>query len=572
MAQHRKPRADLTTLVMHWLMVALVVVSLATGATVAGDRPDTVAGVWARWLTIWPEGAVMQWHLVAGAVLASALAAYLAYLIKSGQWRRLLSGIRRAGGHKRWWANLTSTLSIVLLLVLSITGLMLYAGVLAATVLPIHAVAAIAFVVLTLAHVVMHTVAGRFWAMWRARWQRLALGVATTAALAVVGLGLWFWQANTHEQLTIAHRAATVSLDGQADEAVWWEVPPVHIQTAHGANFDGGGTAVTVRGFHDSESVYLLLQWPDTTASDVHLPLERTANGWRLVTEGVVKDDETGYYEDKMAVACADKPQLATAFTHHGKDLVAGPHRPVTRGLHYTTDGSLIDLWHWKSVRTGSQLPGRLDDNHFGEAIPSLFTGHRYTGGYQKDWGGSGYRLNVCLRDDPDCQAVLARVATLNEYWPVPGSARQRLQQCLNNPANCENRLIPILLPRDLSAVEPETGVGVDSGAGALTPATGQIWSEAAEQDVPIGTRVPGVVIDGRLGYGRADVRAAGHWKDGQWTLEIQRALDTFDEKDITLAPGTGDKYLWVAPFDSSQTRHAHHIRPVRVQIEPQRP
>jgi len=89
--------------------------------------------------------------------------------------------------------------------------------------------------------------------------------------------------------------------------------------------------------------------------------LERTATGWRLVTDGVINDDETGYYEDKMAVAWADKPQLATAFTHHGQDLVSGPHRPVTRGLHYTTDGSLIDLWHWKSVRTGMQLPGRLD-------------------------------------------------------------------------------------------------------------------------------------------------------------------------------------------------------------------
>jgi hypothetical protein len=326
---------------------------------------------------------------------------------------------------------------------------------------------------------------------------------------------------------------------------------------------------VTVRGFHDGDSVYLLLQWPDATASDVHLPLERTASGWRLVTDGVVDDDETGYYEDKMAVAWADTPQLATAFTHHGKDLVTGPHRPVTRGLHYTTDGSLIDLWHWKSVRTGWQLPGRLDDNHFGEPIESLFTGHRYTGGYQKDWGGSGYRLNVCLRDDPDCQAVLARVAKHNEYWPVPGSARQRLQQCLDNPDQCEDRLIPILLPTDISAVEPETGVRMDSGAGALTPATGQIWSETAEQQVPVGTRVPGVVIDGRLGQGRADVRAAGHWQDGQWTLEIQRALDTFDDKDITLAPGTGDKYLWVALFDSSQTRHAHHIRPVRVRIEP---
>jgi len=572
MSNLSKPRADLTTLVLHWAMVVLVMVSLASGATVASDREYTVAGVWARWLAIWPEGAVMQWHLVSGAVLIVLVAAYLAYLFGSGQWRKFVARASQSGGRKRWGANLTSSLSIVLLLVLSVTGLMLYTGVLAAMVLPIHAVAATLLIVLTLVHVVMHTVVGRFWAMWRASWQRLALGVLSTASLTLTGAGLWWWQANTHERLTIAHHEATVSLDGQADEAVWQSVQPVKIQTAHGANFDGSGTAVTVRGFHDGESVYLLLQWPDATASDVHLPLERTATGWRLVTDGVINDDETGYYEDKMAVAWADKPQLATAFTHHGQDLVSGPHRPVTRGLHYTTDGSLIDLWHWKSVRTGMQLPGRLDDNHFGEPIASLFAGHRYTGGYQTDWGGGGYRLNVCLRDDPDCQAVLARIAKHNEYWPVPGSARQRLQQCLDRPVGCEDRLIPVLLPKNFSIIEPETGVDMDSGAGALTPATAQVWSETAEQQVPLGTRVPGVVIDGRLGQGRADVRAAGHWQDGQWTLEIQRALDTFDEKDVKLMPGRGDKFMWVAPFDSSQTRHAHHIRPVRVRIEPVSP
>jgi len=47
-------------------------------------------------------------------------------------------------------------------------------------------------------------------------------------------------------------------------------------------------------------------------------------------------------------------------------------------------------------------------DNHFGEPIASLFAGHRYTGGYQTDWGGGGYRLNV----------VCVTTLTVRRYWP----------------------------------------------------------------------------------------------------------------------------------------------------------
>ena len=207
-------------------------------------------------------------------------------------------------------------------------------------------------------------------------------------------------------------------------------------------------------------------------------------------------------------------------------------------------------------MRTGQQVPARLDDNHIGSPVRSVFAGHRYTGGYQPDWGPGGYALNVCLRDDPDCMAVLERIERTGEYESVPGSARQRLQQCFALPDTCESRLIPMLLPKRES-----------DGSGMLTPTSGDVWSEARERRIESGELVPGVVIDGRLDLGRGDVRAASSWRDGVWTLEIQRALTTRDDKDVNLSPGLGPRYLWVAPFDAAQTRHSHHIKPIQVVV-----
>lgn len=566
MVVKHKPRADLAVIVLHWLVVAAVVISLATGATLARDRDQTMASLWALYGDIWPQGAVVKWHLMAGWLITGLVLAYLAYISRRKQWRRLLGSCSSevgkadvgASGAVRRLTNWSSILLLLALVGLAISGTGLFLGTASSQVLlQWHATLATALLALTSLHVLLQIVAGRFWALLRIRWQRLALGLtsATVATVAVAGTGWWLLGAQ--QSLRIAHHEASINLDGVMDEDVWVSLEPVSIATSHGAGFDRGQTEVTVRGFHDGMSVYVLVQWRDPTRSQLHLPLERTAHGWRSLGAGIKVDDETEFYEDKLAMVWSDSPQLASAFTHHGQDLVMGPHRPVTRGLHYTTDGSVLDLWHWKSIRTGQQLPARLDDNHIGPLVPSVFAGHRYTGGYQPDWGAAGYSLNVCLRDDPDCMAVLKRVRETGEYEPVPGSARQRLQHCLSSPTDCESRLIPILLPE-----EPGDGQGM------LTPATANIWSEAGEEALAPGSRVPGVLIDGRLGSDRGDVRAAGRWRDGVWTLEIQRALTTLDDKDISLMPGLGPRYLWVAPFDGSQTRHAHHLRPVRVDVK----
>ena len=94
----------------------------------------------------------------------------------------------------------------------------------------------------------------------------------------------------------------------------------------------------------------------------------------------------------------------------------------MASGLHYTEDGSLLDVWHWKSVRTGPL--GQIDDNFFGPPLaPPESAGARYTAGYSKDpKTGGGFTMNwesfdpdgVVPRWLPKDPAVLARMGEID--------------------------------------------------------------------------------------------------------------------------------------------------------------
>jgi hypothetical protein len=44
----------------------------------------------------------------------------------------------------------------------------------------------------------------------------------------------------------------------------------------------------------------------------------------------------------------------------------------------------------------------------------------------------------------------------------------------------------------------------------------------------------------------------------------LSRALDTGSDKDVPIQDGV---LVWVAVFDHTQTRHAYHLRPLRVRL-----
>jgi hypothetical protein len=291
---------------------------------------------------------------------------------------------------------------------------------------------------------------------------------------------------------------------------------------------------VRVRAVHDGDHAYLLFEWPDATRSQKHLPLQKTEEGWRVLQYDYARQDENVFYEDKFAVMLSRDSHLAALNTSHlGPQPLAGrPGGPNGRGLHDTTDDTLVDVWHWKSVRTGPL--GQIDDDHFGPPMaPPEDPSVRYTAGYTQDPKTSGgYTMNWKSFSD----------GVVEPRWlpRSPEELQARMGAIDLDPAASDAGLW--WMPRDLMV--------------EATPELDALY--------PVGTVMPSVIAETPFEGDRGDVSAAAEWSDGWWRLEVKRKLASESELDVTIGDGT---YIWVSVFDHTQTRHSFHLRPLQIQL-----
>lgn len=539
-------RSDFATSILHWTIVALFLVNLVTGLRIASDSPDSS---WARALSgILPQGDVYVLHIWSSWALGAACFGYVAFLLfarlaprvalDASRWRALKSHDRRT----RWQSInvLVYWISFLLVAVALVTGSLLYFNLMALpqeTLTTLHRVVAWSLV----AYVVLHVLAQWAMAGWRGLLKiftpRLAYVAAAGISLAAAGAlaaGLFALDQATLQPLVMARTETPPRLDGVADDAAWKNAAAAVVETHNGQNLPGGSTPVHVRATHDGEYAYLLFEWPDSTRSQKHLPLQKTAEGWRVVQEDFARADEDSYYEDKFAVMLSRDSHLAALASSHLGDrpLQGRPGPQGERGLHYTTDNSLVDVWHWKSVRTGSL--GQIDDNHFGPPLtPPDDPATRYTAGYTQDpKTAGGFTMNW---EKFDTGIVQPR------WLPrSPEVLRERIAKVDLDPQVSDQGLW--WLPRDL-----------------MEPATPEL-----DALFPVGTVMPSVIAETPFEGDRGDVSAVARWADGWWRMETRRKLETGSDYDVALGEGT---YLWVSVFDHTQTRHSYHLRPLQIQM-----
>ena len=185
--------------------------------------------------------------------------------------------------------------------------------------------------------------------------------------------------------------------------------------------------------------------------------------------------------------------------------------------------------------------PGYIDDNYIGPPLPSEEPGARYTGGYTQDPPGSPHPyIQNWVKVDPDL--TLDETSVLPRYLPADPSTLELMGTVDLDPAAHDDGIWSMSID-DVVPYDPEL------------------------DDYPIGSVIPGIVIEGPFQGDRADVRAEAMWADGHWTLEATRVLDTGSDYDV---PFSQDQavFLWVAVFNHTQTRHSYHIHPVRVVLE----
>jgi hypothetical protein len=269
-------------------------------------------------------------------------------------------------------------------------------------------------------------------------------------------------------------------------------------------------TTVKIKSLYDDKYVYFYMQYADPTQSFARFPWVKQADGsWKQS----MKKDSTGhdnsFYEDKVGMYWEIKARgfkkkgcaVSCHLTEEGKNNGIEDH---SAGRKYTNKpGETIDMWHWKSVRTGPL--GMFDDQFVDDtADPKA----------NKNWGrkgdtklGGGYKNNFNA-DKTGPAFMNAPYSEQDKYWVLPNTKSEFVD----------------------------------------TFKTGDI--------------VPGIVISPFTGS-RGDIKAQTSWKDGQWTLEIKRALITTGDKveiqDVQFSNLGKTYYFGVSVFDNSQINHVYH-------------
>lgn len=325
---------------------------------------------------------------------------------------------------------------------------------------------------------------------------------AGAAAAVTLGLALAFVAPSIDAQaknvLTAKKAGAEPALDGTVD-AAWTAAAPLTVKAVGGKNFGGGSTEITMRAVYTADTLYVHLQYKDPTQSFQRSPWVKQADGsWKQLKDPADKGgDNNTYYEDKMAMIWAiNSPSFET------KGCMAGCHTGEGKpfGNKYLPAGEKADIWHWKSVRTGSV--GQIDDQWLDDTK------------YDKDKAPDAGR-----KSDPK----------------TGGGYSDNVNDAKNGPrfALKGNKPAP-----------PYWIVDADKAP----------FEDAAYKT---GDEVPGIVVAPFTGD-RGDIHVRSSWKDGTWTLVLWRKLASSSDVDVQFTDLKKQYAFGVAVFDNAQVRHAY--------------
>lgn len=600
MAQTRRS-TDYGTVILHALIIVSFAVLVGTGLRIATDDPDSE---WLAMLdSLLPVEHLWFRHLAAGVMLAAVLAGYACYVRGARLQARVrldrarLLAMLRPG--KARWAAINVVAYWVLIGALAteiLTGVAVLAGA-GRQMLSIHRDATFVCLASVIAHVALHLATGGVGQLLRvARPGPLNVGppppnlaellaeqlasqarqepppaaaeavrkegethrarepatlkahpfaTALAVALAVGALALGAEQA-TRESLHIVEIPSTLAprLDGELSDPAWAEAKPVTVLTTQGGDF--GGThqsAIEIRAVHDGEYAYFAFVWEDPTRSLKHQPLVKRDGRWRIAATREDLADESKYNEDKLAVLLARPglPLIGGAIHLARLPLPDKPSSSTGRGLHYTADGGVADVWQWRASHGG--LAGHVDNCHFGTpttpAAPERDPASQYSGGFARDPGEAPYLLNLV---------------------EVHGHGD-------------ETAILPRRLPRDNTAIANalgriSDGPGESESEGArwwMTLSQSVPYAPALDAQIPDGTVIPSVVLSDKIEITRSSIRGMARWAAGRWTLELARRLYTGSPHDVPIKTGV---LMWLAAFDHAEKRHTRHLRPFRLEVD----
>lgn len=513
---------------LHGAAMVAVICSLFSGLRIAILSNTAVANI----AELLPQGEVHSVHFISGILLSLVATGYLLSRIvrfwnpQQGRKPRRLSYHRVVT-----WGGISLMSSAL------ISGWMLFSGT-----GPLSVVRSIHFFIAAglCTYIFLHGGVYLVQFGWHAILFVIRPANPTKKILAILplSLGLFLlggWHLlieHSHHSLPVTAISSNtiIDIDGLAVEPQWQQAQTLTLRTDGGANFYNGRSDVHLRALQNGQEIFFYITWQDPSESISHLPLKKTTEGWQIQQTGFENFDETRFYEDKFAILISNSCAFAAAGTAHlGRSPLPGkPANWHGKGYHYSDSSQLHDLWHWKAVRTNKMY--LADDNHIGAPDKERPGSRRYTAGYQQDGKESGAYL-------------------MNWKWYSPAT------------------VTPKRLPQEPKLLAPYQHQGEIGKTQDWTISWFDYQPYSADFDnFPVGTLMPSVLYtSNRFEGDRADVRARGVWRDGLWSLELVRRIDTGSSLDVAIEDGT---CMWVSAFDRAQIAHTRHTRAIQLNLD----
>jgi hypothetical protein len=593
MRRKSKLRTDIGTILLHWWLVATLVISTLSGLRFAVDMPDT--GYLKAIEPFLPADQIWIIHVLSGVSVMALVASYPIYLAATGLGRRIWLDRARLSalavpGSARWGA-----INVILYWILFsclvgqvVTGVLMHRG-FGGALVHIHLLLTWLIAGYAVVHVLAHFAFGGFRQLIRVfRPSRVpnpapapfSVGAAaartpasngllrggvvlsmTALAGITVGGGYICYDRMSRDTLQVVKVPKSFNRRLLADLSdPIWRVPPLVIRTNQGVNFDGtGATSIEIRAVHDGDFITFGFVWDDPTRSLKHTPLMKKPDGWHaLVTQPQEQRDaslaakekfakptmvnfEDTLAEDKFSIMVTnvEKPFGPGAFHPGAKPLAEMPPSSSGRGLHYTEDGSSVNLWLWHADGSNSN---RCENNRIGPPAQPTSSENRgnspYKGGY--------------VSDRAEATVIENYAPTMPRDLSVPVTPR-RLPLYIQ----------PARAITNAAELNPDYGDGENSHWW-ISEEESVPYSAELDAQVPIGSVVPGVIAPGPRPATPRDVYCQAHWAAGRWTLLVRRRLNTGMRDDVSIS---GNTYMWVAAFDHTFANHTRHIRPIRLEL-----
>jgi len=301
------------------------------------------------------------------------------------------------------------------------------------------------------------------------------------------------------------------TLDGDASDAAWAAASALELSTPK----------MTLKAVYTDKDLYVLAVVPDTTAS-----FTRGAWVWDGAKWGMVK----GQSEDRVAIVWSmDTPNFET------QGCMTKCH-PGTHAEGSTDDAWLesgkADMWHMKAARS---LP--VASIAQAGTLTVDEASHQLTGGSVtfKGWVDDAWVGQWSEKNAPDG----------GRYGDAGKSSYDNnLTEDKTAPKYMEKAPTDFVDAMTLTKAEIDAGEAVE----VATADVNALWANYAA----LKAAVPERILKSPEGS-RADVEQAAVWKDGLWTMEFKRALDTgHPDDDVIFSDLSKTYYFGVSWMDNA--------------------